>query len=286
MSITGGVNAAAGAHAMSRAQWLRANVTTALALLVRAPRTHPTFAWRTPALRLLVGGVVAVLAVLVAMVALDAWAIARAQALPLWLSLLFNEITDFGKSNWFLVPCGVLLAAIAVLASPTLRRMTRLVLAAISVRAGFLFLAIGSPGLVVAIGKRLIGRARPLIEGHIDPFLFRPFGWTPQYASLPSGHATTSFAAAVALGLLWPKGRPLFWAYAVLIAVSRVAISAHHVSDVLAGAFVGVVGALIVRDWFAVRRLGFVPDGQGGVRTLPGPSLARIKRVARQLAAQ
>ena len=65
-----------------------------------------------------------------------------------------------------------------------------------------------------------------------------------------------AFAVAVAFGALWPRARPLLWAYAVLIAVSRVVVTAHHPSDVLAGALVGAFGALLVRDWFAARRLG------------------------------
>jgi undecaprenyl-diphosphatase len=53
----------------------------------------------------------------------------------------------------------------------------------------------------------------------------------------------------------------------------------------MAGAVVGVVGVLLVRDWFATRGLAFVLGADGTVRPLPGPSLARIKRVARQLMA-
>jgi undecaprenyl-diphosphatase len=73
--------------------------------------------------------------------------------------------------------------------------------------------------------------------------------------------------------------------YALVIAVSRVVLDAHYVSDVIAGAIAGVIGALLVRDWFAARRLGFAVGPQGGVRALPGPSWARIKRVARRLPA-
>jgi hypothetical protein len=54
---------------------------------------------------------------------------------------------------------------------------------------------------------------------------------------------------------------------------------------VLAGAIVGAVGALLVRDWFAARRLGFAVAADGQVRRLPGPSFARIKRVAGRLLA-
>ena len=46
-----------------------------------------------------------------------------------------------------------------------------------------------------------------------------------------------------------------------------------------------VLGVLLVRDWFATRGLAFVLGADGTVRPLPGPSFARIKRVARQLMA-
>jgi undecaprenyl-diphosphatase len=107
--------------------------------------------------------------------------------------------------------------------------------------------------------------------------------WRPDYASFPSGHATTAFAAAIAIGLIWPRLRVWLWTYALIIAVSRVVILAHYTSDVIAGAVVGVVGALLARDWFAARRLGFAIGPNGSVMTLPGPSLQRIKRVARSL---
>ena len=61
----------------------------------------------------------------------------------------------------------------------------------------------------------------------------------------------------VAFGTLWPRGRTVLWIYALLIAVSRVVVTAHYPSDVLAGAVVGVVGALLVRRWFALRGLAF-----------------------------
>ena len=62
-------------------------------------------------------------------------------------------------------------------------------------------------------------------------------------------------------------------------------VLAHYPSDVFAAAIVGAVGAWLVRDYFAARRLGFVIDADGRVRALPGPSFARIKRVARRLLA-
>ena len=131
--------------------------------------------------------------------------------------------------------------------------------------------------------KRLIGRARPLVGADAGPSSISRSAGDVEYASLPSGHATTAFAA-LAIGALWPRLRPFAWAYALTIAVSRVVLTAPP-SDVLAGAVFGLVGALLVRDWFAARRLGFVLGADGTCRALPGPSFARIKRVARQLVA-
>jgi undecaprenyl-diphosphatase len=72
------------------------------------------------------------------------------------------------------------------------------------------------------------------------------------------------------------------WIYAVAIALSRVVVTAHHPSDVIAGAIVGVVGALLVRNWYASRRLGFTVAADGAVHKLSGPSWRRIKAVARR----
>jgi undecaprenyl-diphosphatase len=288
MSVTGGLKQPAAAAATPPwPRWVRANVLQWFALIGRPARGTgaATLAWRAP-LRLAIGAVILAALIGGTMIAFDAWAIREmVQRFPVWLTPAVEEYTEFGKSSWFLVPTGVALLGLAALASPALPRMSRLVLTALSVRIGFVFLALAVPGVVIAVVKRLIGRARPLVGGSDDPFTYLPFGWDVEYASLPSGHASTAFAVAIAIGALWPRLRPLLWTYAILIAASRVVLIAHHPSDVLAGAVFGAVGALLVRDWFAARRLAFAPGEDGRIRALPGPSFARIKRVARQLVA-
>ncbi|MEA2927774.1 MAG: hypothetical protein QOG38_202, partial [Hyphomicrobiales bacterium] len=195
----------------------------------------------------------------------------------------FNEITDFGRSGWFLAPLAALIVLAAFVATPAAGRIGNLVVASLVVRLEFLFLAIALPGLAVTIVKRLIGRVRP---SDLGPFSYMPWSWRPEYASLPSGHGTTAVAAAIAIGALWPRARVPMWAFAVVIALSRVVIQAHFASDVIAAAFVGAFGAILVRNWFAARRLGFAVDQAGAVRALPGPSLRRIKTVARRLLGQ
>ena len=64
---------------------------------------------------------------------------------------------------------------------------------------------------------------------------------TPQDFSFPSGHTSSSFAAATALsshGRSW--GIPAY-ILAVLIAFSRLYLYVHFPSDVIAGAAVGII---------------------------------------------
>jgi membrane-associated phospholipid phosphatase len=266
----------------SRIKWARDNAAAYFSLFRRKPRSASR---RPTSSSLGASALGAIAAIAVAMMVLDAWSIGLVPVLPRWLIASFRWITDFGKSVWFLVPIALVLAVMAVLASPELPAMSRRVLAAVAVRLGFLFSAIALPGLIFTIVKRLIGRARPLVGGSVDPFLYLPLSWKVEYASFPSGHATDAFAAAAAIGALWPRTRPLMWTYAAIIAVSRVVLTAHFPSDVLAGAIVGVAGVILVRAWFASRRLVFARGDDGRVRAMPGPSFARLKRVARRLIA-
>ena len=252
------------------------NLARWIAVLVRSPRA------RLP--RIGPGAFVVfavVLAVIIAsMFLFDTKAIELARREPLWLHDFADEITNYGRSSTFLYPFGMVLLALAAALSPWLTKMSQGVLAALAVRFGFLFVAIGLPSLFATVIKRLIGRARPYVGGHDDPFAYMPFIWKPEYASMPSGHATTAAAAAVAIGAVWPRVRAVMWIYALVIMASRILIFVHHPSDVLGGAVVGVIGALIVRRWFAARRLGFSP---ADLQPYAWPSWARLKATAREV---
>jgi undecaprenyl-diphosphatase len=213
--------------------------------------------------------------VIASMFAFDAAASEWASHEPSWFRGLFERITNFGLSGWFLIPAAAALLFLAAVISPALSRRTQGVLTALAARFGFLFLAVGVPGLFVTIVKRLIGRARPFVGGHgnDNPFLYKFFVWRPDYASMPSGHSTTAVSVAIAVGAMWPRTRPVMWIYAAVIMASRVFVLAHHPSDVIAGALTGATGAFLVRRWFAARRLVFSPRH---LRPFPGPSWRRI----------
>jgi undecaprenyl-diphosphatase len=64
--------------------------------------------------------------------------------------------------------------------------------------------------------------------------------------SFPSGHAATSFACATVLSAYAPRYRVPFFALATLIALSRIYNGMHYPTDVLAGAVLGVLTALLL----------------------------------------
>jgi membrane-associated phospholipid phosphatase len=249
-----------------------ANLLRWVSALSRRPQARPP---RWPA-----AGTVAIMvtaAVIVAsMFFVDAAASKWARGLPYGLRSFADEITNYGQSAWFLYPLGFILLFLAAVGSPKLPSAARETLALLAARVGFLFMAIAMPSLFDTIVKRLIGRARPYVGPHDNPFHYVPLAWNPEYASMPSGHATTAAAAAIAFGAIWPRLRSMMWLYALIIMATRVIINVHHPSDVLAGALVGVVGAFLVRRWFAARGMAFSAD----LNPLPGPSWQRLKGVA------
>jgi undecaprenyl-diphosphatase len=250
------------------------NTATNLERWTRAIATPPPAKMLQPHVPAVAASIATLAIVVVSMFAVDTAASDWANHEPQWFRSLFETITDFGLSGWFLIPFAAGVLALAALISPALSYMSRGVLLALAARFGFLFLAIGVPGLFVTIVKRMIGRARPYVGGFDHPFDYKPFIWRPEYASMPSGHSTTAVAAAIAIGAIWPRTRPVMWVYAITIMASRVFVVAHHPSDVIAGALTGAVGAFILRRWFAAHRLVFcVRD----LQAYPGPSLRRIK---------
>jgi membrane-associated phospholipid phosphatase len=251
-----------------------------LAQLVRTPshsrRAEATRRAARHALLLSAGLGVAIIAL---MVVLDAWEIGqmpkRGTPSLWWMRIL----TDFGKDEYVLAALGGLLIAVAVIA-PAFSGIRRSLWLGLGTRLQFLFCAVLVPSLISEVIKWSVGRGRPFVGGEGSVFHFSHFAGTPAYSSFPSGHATCAFALAFAVPALWPKARAVMLVYALVICATRLVLLAHHPSDVVAGALVGVIGAMFVRYWFAARRLGFAIHRDGTIVPLAGPSSGRLKRVA------
>lgn len=101
-------------------------------------------------------------------------------------------------------------------------------------------LAIGVTAVVTQAFKYLVRRERPQGEwgkGYraVDPHSF------------PSGHASRAFMLAVLVTLLGPGWFSLIlWLWAPLVALARVAMGVHYLSDILAGATLGMLLGLVL----------------------------------------
>lgn len=105
--------------------------------------------------------------------------------------------------------------------------------------------AVVGVGLFVLLKKT--GRKRPCeIEPHCWARIL-----PPDRFSFPSGHTITAFAVAVTLGLFYPALLAPLLFCAFCIALSRVLLGMHFLSDVLAGAALGAGLALASHRLFA-----------------------------------
>jgi membrane-associated phospholipid phosphatase len=117
-------------------------------------------------------------------------------------------------------------------------------------------------GFFYLLLKWFVGRTRPFpTHGPVEtPFTFHPFnhGWIgffkAENQAFPSGHACLAFGMATAMGLLYPRWRWAFYLVALLTAVERVLENVHYPSDVVAGACVGVVAAILSNLLLSKRR--------------------------------
>jgi undecaprenyl-diphosphatase len=187
----------------------------------------------------------------------------------------FHILTDFGKDNYVVALLAVLLLVV-VLAAPALHGPARRRLLAIGLRLQFVLLAVSVPLVAGELVKWTAGRGRPFVGGQANPFNFAPFAGTEAHASFPSAHSITAFALAFAIAAVWPRMRGLMIAYALMIAFTRLVLLAHHPSDVVAGATIGIIGVMCVRYWFAARGLGFSISSGGIISPVAGGSLKGV----------
>ena len=114
---------------------------------------------------------------------------------------------------------------------------------------GLLAISATVGGVLYTLVKWSAGRQRPVVL--IDPFAFSPFrngfeGFLNEpNLSFPSGHTCLAFATAATLAMCIPRWRYLFYGLAAVVGAERVAENAHYLTDVIAGAGLGVLSAYL-----------------------------------------
>jgi undecaprenyl-diphosphatase len=95
--------------------------------------------------------------------------------------------------------------------------------------------------------KPVFRRARPAVDRGAQVVGVRPLDH-----SFPSGHSASSFAAATALSMYYPKAAPIAFSLATGVGLSRVHLGVHYPSDAAVGAAVGIgIGTLV--GWLIAR---------------------------------
>lgn len=177
------------------------------------------------------------------------------------LQHLMGRVTQLGSSALYLVPAGLLLLSVPVVLRAESSKCLRVGVQVLCARLLFVFLSVAGSGLLVTALKRLIGRARPKLAEVLGALHFDPVTAKSALASFPSGHTTTAFAVAVVVVLFW-RAR---WAQGVflvaaLVALSRIVLGAHHLSDIVGGALLGSAFVWLLARWMASCRLVFAVD--------------------------
>lgn len=109
------------------------------------------------------------------------------------------------------------------------------------VLGGQLLLTLGVAAIIAnLIIKPLVGRIRPCNTVWFPNAFLQPMGY-----SFPSGHAMSSFAAAMILSQLGGVIAPAALVLAILISFSRMYLQVHYPTDVAVGAAAGIAIA-----WF------------------------------------
>ena len=125
---------------------------------------------------------------------------------------------------------------------------------ALGVAVSLVLADLASSGLKEAVDRPRPPRADPGFDAAVH---------VPPSPSFPSGHATTTFACAVAIAILVPRLRWVALTVAWTVGVARVYLGVHYTLDVLAGAalgsLIGIAIALIVRRLLQLRRPALAP---------------------------
>ena len=122
---------------------------------------------------------------------------------------------------------------------------------------GFIFASIFVSGFAVNVIKLTVGRARLKLYFEKCLFGIDPPGHDAAWRSIPSGHASTVTASALAAGFLLPRYRVNFLIDGELLASTRVLVNAHFESGVIFGGAATLYVTAYLHRRFATKKFAF-----------------------------
>jgi undecaprenyl-diphosphatase len=106
------------------------------------------------------------------------------------------------------------------------------------------FSAVGAAGAAGIVGI-LVFKTLKKLSHRPRPCQLEPHCWSrvlpPDQFSFPSGHTMSAFSIALVVSYFYPSLEGTLFFLALSIAVSRIVLGMHFLSDVLAGAVLGVM---------------------------------------------
>ena len=128
-------------------------------------------------------------------------------------------------------------------------------------RCWVLWVSVLVPAQLCLVLKMLLGRARPDLLFDQNLFGFYGFQTDAAYWSFPSGHTTTLTGLILAFWYLFPRYWRSLIALGISVVVTRVLLTQHYLSDVLATIYLTALEIKLMvvyfsnASWFKAKRL-------------------------------
>ena len=165
-----------------------------------------------------------------------------------YLKNFFVNITTLGDSFWYFIFC--IMGVLVILTIEKTKIFYFINLKELKNFFYFSTIIFLFTGLVTQILKHIVGRARPNYIPLDGSFEFNFFTINSNFHSFPSGHSSTIFVLALILSTILPRLKYFFLSFALIVALSRVVVGAHFLTDIIGGGVVAFLSFKFINIFF------------------------------------